>query len=138
MITTVGGKEIWYRDVYSAEDLWFISRTTQENVDEGGSPGGSGADTQTDIRVAMLSGKCESPYSVPVSVADIRGIVDETHDEDYVEDSEGENEKLEGWDSSNEETEDGSDTAPGERPRGFPRWDSYSSAETSQALSSTS
>ncbi|KAF3055084.1 Vegetative incompatibility protein HET-E-1 [Daldinia childiae] len=90
----------------------------------------------TDIRAAMLSGKCESPYSVPISATDLSGVVDETDDSDYVDESEERG--LEDWDSSNEEEESGSSLAVGEDASGLRRWDVNSSVENSQTLSSAS
>ncbi|KAI1208265.1 HET-domain-containing protein [Annulohypoxylon truncatum] len=89
---------------------------------------------KSDIRAAMLSGKCESPYSVPTSAIDISGVVDETDDDDYVDDIE--DEEFGDWDSSNEG--DGSDESPGEKTDGSSTWDVNSSGESSQTLSSTS
>ncbi|KAI0888157.1 HET-domain-containing protein [Annulohypoxylon maeteangense] len=86
---------------------------------------------KTDIRAAMLSGKCESPYSFPMSAIDIGGVVDETDDDDSAED-----EEFEDWDSSNEDED--SDESAGEKTNGSRRWDVNSSGESSQTLSSTS
>ncbi|KAI1458132.1 HET-domain-containing protein [Annulohypoxylon moriforme] len=88
---------------------------------------------KTDLRAAMLSGKCESPYSVPMSAIDISGVVDET-DDDYADDIE--DGEYEDWDSSNED--DGSDESAGEKTNASRRWDVNSSGESSQTLSSTS
>ncbi|KAI1371065.1 HET-domain-containing protein [Hypoxylon crocopeplum] len=124
-------------------DLWDHRRgqTTAHTADEvlfvsiGGAmttlKAGMGAGT--DVRAAMLSGRGESPYSVPVRAVDIGGVVDDTDDDDdYVDDSE-----LEDWDSLNEEgeEEEGSDGIIG---KGVPRWDVNSSEESSQAMSSAS
>lgn len=89
--------------------------------------------SKSDIRAAMLSGKCESPYSVPMSAVDISGVVDETDDDDYVDDIE--DEEFEDWDSSNED--DRSDESAGENADSTLRWDVNSSVESSQTLSST-
>ncbi|KAI1407251.1 HET-domain-containing protein [Hypoxylon sp. FL1857] len=87
-----------------------------------------------DIRAAMLSGKCESPYSVPVSATNISGDVDETDEDEYVDDSDDEG--FEDWDS--EEESGSSSGVLAEESKGLPRWDTQTSAESSQALSSTS
>lgn len=79
----------------------------------------------TDIRAAMLSGKCESPYSVPISATDLSGVVDETDDSDYVDESE--EKELGDWDSSNEGEESGSSLAIGEDANGL-RLDGTSTA----------
>ncbi|KAI0836376.1 HET-domain-containing protein [Hypoxylon sp. FL0890] len=89
----------------------------------------------SDVRAAMLSGKCESPYSVPVSATDISGVVEETDDDEYVDESDTEG--LEDWGSSNED-DVGSSGVLGEESKGMRRWDTHSSAENSQALSCTS
>ncbi|KAI1387817.1 HET-domain-containing protein [Hypoxylon trugodes] len=172
VITTFGGREVWYCGVYSTEDFRFIRLAIQENTEEGGAPiqeeelihsylrseawekrckrltahtldeslfvsiGGTMAlEPGTDIRAAMLSDKSESPYSIPVSATDISGIVDETDDDDYV----GSEEEIEDWDSSNEEEQEGdSDVVTDKDVSRIPRWDTQSSAESSQALSSAS
>ncbi|KAI4860899.1 HET-domain-containing protein [Hypoxylon rubiginosum] len=87
-----------------------------------------------DVKAAMLSGKCESPYSVPVSATDLSPVVyEEDDDDDYMDDSD--------WGSSNEEEyqdeEDGSngDRGSPEKEKGISRWDT-SSTQSSQIFSS--
>ncbi|KAL7622570.1 hypothetical protein AAE478_008077 [Parahypoxylon ruwenzoriense] len=93
--------------------------------------GGSIAgDPSTDIRAAMLSGKGDSPYSVPVSAVD--PTVDEDDDLDYVDESE--DDEFEDWDSSNEEEEEEEDMSD-ESEKGQRGWES---SESSQVFSSAS
>ncbi|KAI2633051.1 hypothetical protein GGS26DRAFT_555124 [Hypomontagnella submonticulosa] len=89
----------------------------------------------TDVRAALLSGKSESPYSVPICATDLSGIVDETEDSDYVA---SEDEEVEDWDSSNEEGDGESDAVATQDSKGAHSWDFNSSLENSQALSSVS
>ncbi|OTA95624.1 hypothetical protein M434DRAFT_28748 [Hypoxylon sp. CO27-5] len=122
-------KEVWENrckqlTAHTSDETLFVSIGGTMNLIPG-----------SDIRAAMLSGESESPYSVPVSATDISGVVDETDDDEYVEESD--EEELEDWDSSNEEESQSSGVLT-EEPKGFPRWDIQSSAENSQALSSTS
>ncbi|KAI0898978.1 HET-domain-containing protein [Annulohypoxylon nitens] len=158
VITTISGREAWYCGVYSADEFWFIKREIQERINEEVaadeemvmidgylrtvawehgrkqlqhhtsdeslfvSIGGTmNRNSKTDIRAAMLSGKY------------ISGVVDETDDDDYVDDIE--DEEFEDWDSSNED--DRSDESAGENADSTLRWDVNSSVESSQTLSST-
>ncbi|KAI1397506.1 HET-domain-containing protein [Hypoxylon fuscum] len=168
VISTLGGKEVWYCSVHSSEDFHFIKLAIQENVEEGGAPlqeellihsylrskawethskqltahtadeslfvsiGGTMIfRPETDIRAAMISGKCESPYSVPVSATDLSGIFDEEEDGEYLDSDED----LGDWDSSNEDDKSSEEEVPLKEE--LPRWDTHSSAESSQALSSS-
>ncbi|KAI6082242.1 HET-domain-containing protein [Hypoxylon rubiginosum] len=126
-------------DAWKKNRRQLTARTADESlfVSVGGS---MTLQPKANVRAAMLSGKCESQYSVPVSATDLSPVIygedeeedyDDGNDDDdeYMDDSEG----AEDWSSSNEGKEKQDEDRKSEE--GFPRWDA-NSRQSSQIFSS--
>ncbi|KAI1777267.1 HET-domain-containing protein [Hypoxylon cercidicola] len=125
---------------YFREEAWMKSchQLTARTADESlfVSIGGTMAlRPGADVRAAMLSGKCESPSSVPVSATDLHHVAYEENGDDYMDDS-GEERQV--WVSDEEREEEENDSADEGREsmeNGPPGWDA-SFRQSSQIFSS--